>query len=108
MGEGFEGDNERRVEPRFPIHAPVQFNNGNVEGTGMTGNVSMSGARIDEVSEAPRAGTTLELRFSFYVGSFETPFRGRWVRPTRDGFAVEFTGLEPSQQELLRRALPVD
>jgi hypothetical protein len=100
-------DNNRRVARRFDIHVPVEFTTSSGEGTGMTGNVSMSGARIDSASAQPSAGTPLELRFSFFVGSFETAFPCRWVRLTEDGFAVEFSGLEPGQQLLLRSALPV-
>ena len=106
MGEKHESD-ERRVETRFSIHVPVEFTNGDVAGTGQTGNVSMSGVRIDDASAAPRAGASLELRFSFFVGSFETALQAQWIRPTHDGFAVRFTELEPPQLELLRQALPV-
>jgi hypothetical protein len=108
LGEQNDSDNERRVETRFPIHVPVEFTNGDVAGSGVTGNVSMSGVRIDDASAEPRAGVNLELRFSFFLGSFETAVQGRWVRPTRGGFAVQFTDLDPVQQELLHRALPVD
>ena len=99
---------DRRLAPRFRIQVPVWFANGTVSGTGVTRDISLTGVRIDEVSVQPDPHAALELRFSFFVGSFETPFRARWIRPTnKGGFAVQFTELGGPQLDLLRRALPV-
>ncbi len=74
-------------------------------GRGFTKDVSLSGVRIEQASLAVPIETDLRLRFSFFLGSFDTLFRGEVVRHTTDGFAVEFGSLDGAQLEILRRAL---
>ena len=45
------------------------------------------------------------MRFSFFLGSFGTVFRGTVVRHTKDGFAVRFVDMGDPQREVLRRSL---
>ncbi len=77
-------------------------------GRGFTKDVSLSGVRIEQVSLAVQIETELQLRFSFFLGSFETLFPGKVVRHTTDGFAVRFAGLDAAQLEILRTALRPD
>ncbi len=77
-------------------------------GRGFTEDVSLSGVRIEQVSLAVPIETELRLRFSFFLGSFETLFRGKVVRHTTDGFAVQFGSLDVAQIETLRTALGPD
>jgi hypothetical protein len=77
-----------------------------VTGRGFTNNVSLSGVLIGQASSPAPIGAFLRLRFSFFLGSFETPFRGKVVRHAEDGFAIQFASLEESELEVLRTALP--
>ena len=70
--------------------------------------LSLSGVRIEQASVAVPIETQLRLRFSFFLGSFETLFRGKVVRHTADGFAVQFGSLDAAQLEILRTALRPD
>ncbi len=101
---------EKRTAPRYEIRVPVecQFEAGTATGT--TANVSTSGVRIAlalaSASTRLSVGSGLTMRFSFFVGSFDTPFGASVVRHTDDGFAVQFNALDGRQRDLLRRALP--
>ena len=77
-------------------------------GRGSTKDVSLSGVRIEQASVAVPIETELRLRFSFFLGSFQTLFRGKVVRHTTDGFAVQFGSLDAAQLEILRTALRPD
>ena len=96
---------EKRTAHRFLPRVPVEYENGG-PGSGILWNISESGARIEEVSRLVAPGTTLTLRFSFFVGSFDVPLRGETVRRTDSGFAVRFIGVSEPQLDMLRRALP--
>ncbi len=97
---------EKRRAPRYKIRVPVEchFESGTASGT--TANVSTSGVRIAS-STRRSVGSGLTMRFSFFAGSFGTPFGASVVRHTEDGFAVHFNALDGRQRDLLRRALPV-
>ncbi len=77
-------------------------------GRGFTKDVSLSGVRIEQASVAVPIETELRLRFSFFLGSFETLFPGNVVRHTTDGFAAQFGSLDVAQLEILRTALRPD
>ncbi len=100
---------EKRRAPRFEIRVPVecQFESGITTGT--TANVSISGVLIApaSISTGLSVGSGLTMRFSFFAGSFDTPFAASVVRHTDDGFAVHFNPLDAQQHGLLRQALPV-
>ena len=96
---------EKRLARRFLLRVPVEYENG-VPGSGTLWNVSESGARIEEVSRLVEPGSSLTLRFSFFVGSFDVPLRGETVRAIDWGFAVRFIDVSEPQLDMLRRALP--
>ncbi len=77
-------------------------------GRGFTKDVSLSGVLIERASVEVPIDTELRLRFSFFLGSFETRFQGEVVRNTTDGFAVQFGSLDAAQLEILRTALRPD
>ncbi len=96
---------DRRAAPRLRIQAPMEYGQDAETGRGFTKDVSLSGVRIEQASLAVPIETDLRLRFSFFLGSFDTLFRGEVVRHTTDGFAVQFRSLDEAQLEILRRAL---
>ncbi len=96
---------ERRVERRLRIQAPMEYGQDAETGRGFTEDVSLSGVRIEQASLAVPIETELQLRFSFFLGSFETLFRGKVVRHTTDGFAIQFGSLDVAQLEVLHTAL---
>ena len=98
-----------RSAPRYRIRVPVEYENHATMGRGTIADVSTSGVRISTHNAGPplSIGSDLRLRFSFFAGSFETPFGASVVRHTHDGFAVQFSRLDSTRHELLRQALPV-
>ncbi len=94
---------ERRREPRFPVQVPTEYENSQT-GSGLTENVSLSGVLI-EASRSIPIQTEIRLRFSFFVGSFDTEFQGTVIRHTGGGFAVQFGDMDPVQAEVLRRII---
>jgi hypothetical protein len=104
--ETLGGDpNDRRRARRFGVRAPAQYANSS-GGTGTTENISISGVLIENASTQVGLGATVELRFSFYPGSFDTPFAGHVIRHTESGFALQFADIGDDQLALLRTALP--
>ena len=97
---------ERRRAPRFGVEVPMEYADHSLTGRGYTVDISASGVRIDGASQRVLIGVQLGLRFSFFLGSFETLFRGEVVRHTEDGFAVQFGSLDSAQLNILRTALP--
>ena len=95
---------ERRVAPRFSVQVPTEYEDSDM-GRGLTENVSVSGVRIEQASILMPIQTEIRLRFSFFVGSFDTVFRGTVVRHTGDGFAVQFGDMDEAQLVVLRRSL---
>ena len=95
---------EQRAAPRFAVRASTEYENSHM-GSGSTENVSLSGALIEYASTSIPIQTKIRLRFSFFVGSFDTVFRGSVVRQTEDGFAVQFVDMGETQLEVLTRIL---
>ncbi len=95
---------EQRAAPRFSVQAPTEYENSQM-GSGHTENVSISGVRIEHVSKPIAIQTEIRLRFSFFMGSFDTLFQGTVVRHTGDGFAVQFGEMDEAQLEVLGRTL---
>jgi hypothetical protein len=83
----------------------MEYEDHSVKGRGFTKNVSLSGVLIEQASSPVPIGANLRLRFSFFLGSFETQFRGKAVRDAEDGFAIQFASLEEAELEILRTAL---
>jgi hypothetical protein len=104
-----DGQPHRRAARRYDIRVPVEYEQSPKQpGSGTTWNLSVSGVLIEHASEWVEVGGRLELRFSFFAGSFDTRFPANVVRRTPDGFAVQFDILETDQIRLLNRALPGD
>ena len=107
MGEvGQVPPRERRRAQRFSVKVPMEYEDHTLAGRGFTRNVSVSGVRIEQASQSVPIGMQLGLRFSFFLGSYETLFTGEVIRRTEDGFAVQFGNLDPAQLNTLRTALP--
>ncbi len=94
---------ERRAAPRLSIQAPAEYEDSRM-GSGFTKNVSLSGVRIEHASVSMAIQTEIRLRFSFFMGSFGTEFRGTVVRHTGPGFAVQFSDMDKGQIKVLHRA----
>ena len=92
---------ERRPAPRIRVQAPTEYENSHT-GSGLTENVSLSGVLIERASVSIAIQTEIRLRFSFFMGSFGTEFRGTVVRHTEDGFAVQFSEMNEAQLEVLQ------
>ena len=97
---------ERPRAPRFSVCVPMEYEDHAVTGRGFTENVSLSGVLIERASLPAPIGANLRLRFSFFLGSFETLFKGKVVRHAEDSFAIRFASLDEAELEILRRALP--
>ena len=95
---------ERRAAPRFNVRVPTEYENSHM-GSGLTENVSVSGVLIEPASRSIAIQTEIQLRFSFFIGSFDTVFHGTVVRHTEGGFAVHFEDMDQVQLEVLRRIL---
>ncbi len=95
---------EQRSAPRFNVQVPTEYENGH-PGSGLTENVSPSGVLIEPASRSIAIQTELQLRFSFFIGSFDTVFQGTVVRHTEDGFAVQSMNMDEAQLEVLRKIL---
>ncbi len=96
---------ERPRAPRFSVCVPMEYEDHAVTGRGFTENVSLSGVLIEQASSPAPIGANLRLRFSFFLGSFGTPFKGKVVRRVEEGFAIQFASLDEAEIEVLRRAL---
>ncbi len=95
---------ERRVAPRFSVQVLTEYEDSYM-GSGLTENVSLSGVRIEHASRSIPIQTEIRLRFSFFIGSFDTEFQGTVIRHTGDGFAVQFGDMDEAQLVVLRRSL---
>ncbi len=95
---------EQRAAPRFGVQVPTEYEDSHM-GSGFTENLSVSGVLIEPASRSPAIQTEIRLRFSFFIGSFDTVFQGTVIRHTKDGFAVQFGDMDPVQAEVLRRII---
>ena len=95
---------ERRAAPRFSVQVPTEYENSDM-GRGLTENLSLSGVLIEHVSKSIAIQTAIALRFSFFVGSFDTVFQGAVVRHIKDGFAVQFGDMDEIQLDVIRRII---
>ncbi len=95
---------ERRAAARLSVEVPTEYESPHT-GNGFTKNVSLSGVLIKIASRSVEIRTEIRLRFSFFMGSFDTVFPGTVVRHTEDGFAVHFGDMGEAQLGVLRRVL---
>jgi len=99
----------RRAAARFKLRVPVEYRVqfDVTQGRGLLWNISRSGLRIEQATAPVAPGTKIEVRFSFFPGSFETELSAEVVRRTHmGGFAARFCGLAPHQSDMLLRLLP--
>ncbi len=96
---------ERLQARRYEFSGPVEFRGDEGLGTGTIWNVSASGALIERASAIVERGTPLQLRVSYYPGSFEIELPSEVVRTTPTGFAVRFTSLDAESRRLLAKVL---
>lgn len=109
-----KGSEERRVRqvraPRFAAQIPVVFHEGSLRVTGITRNVSASGALITNSSGQPSVGTMASLRLLALRSTLRTQGRdsielvAAVVRHEGPDFAVEFQGERSQIGALLERA----
>ncbi len=97
---------ERRIARRFDLRVPVEYEGSEAQGDGMTWDISVTGARIENASAPVERSAKVEIRSSFFPGSFEIELTAVVVRVTETGFAVRFVDLGPRQRELLSAVLP--
>lgn len=95
---------DRRAALRFNVQVPTKYENPHM-GYGFTENLSVSGVSIEHSTTSMAIQTEIRMRFSLFMGSFDTVFRGTVVRHTKDGFAVQFVDMGKAQLEVLRRSL---
>ncbi len=95
---------EQRAAQRYSVRVSTEYESSDM-GSGFTENVSLSGALIEYASRSLPLKTKIRLRFSFFVGSFDTVFLGTVVRHTEDGFAVRFRDMDGAQLAVLRKCL---
>ena len=83
---------------------PVVYG-GAAAGVGFAVNLSTSGGLLERVSVPAEPGAAVYLRFSCYLGSFETELCGTVARRTADGFAVRFDAMDALQWCLVQSLL---
>jgi hypothetical protein len=92
---------------RYKLHVRVGILSESGQAHGAVEDMSISGARIENIQAPPPTGTKLRLGFSFYAHALPVPIHGRVVRHTETGgFAVEFEDVDFRTQILLRALLP--
>jgi hypothetical protein len=89
---------DRRRSPRFKARFDALLSSGSREGAGVLVEISYEGARLDETSIRPEAGT--RVRIYIFVRPVQ-PFdlEGTVVRITERGFALAF---DPPSAEVRR------
>ncbi len=95
-----EESTNRRREGRIQTHFEALYSAGRQEGAGVLGDISYSGALIEESSLKPDIGT--ELRAYVFVQPV-SPLElvGRVVRHTETGFAIEYKVSDPQVRRLV-------
>ena len=96
---------ERRGASRVRLLTHAYFAAGRVEGRGILHDLSITGACINEASPRMKPGTELRLTFALREDDLPVRIRGKVVRETETGFAVEFIKLARGLRELLQRVI---
>ena len=90
----------RRDSGRFEAHFKCHCSDGRQEGVGTLEDISRSGALIEKTVVVPERGDRVDLSLEVpVIGSLV--LRGRVVRRTITGFAIEFERLEASASRLV-------
>ena len=91
---------DKRKDPRFKTRFDSLYSLGHEEGSGVLADISYSGARLDDSSQKPEAGTKVRLYvFVQPVQPFELV--GHVVRHAEDGFAIEVDVCDAEIQHLV-------
>ena len=94
---------ERRVTERYPAILPIEFHRGVLVGYGNVMNISLSGARIEEVNYRPLLGKRLKLLVCLDQAKEPVELLAEVVRYTEsEGFAVKFPDLDVLHMILTR------
>jgi CBS domain-containing protein len=96
-----EKEGRTRVAARFHTEGTAAFESGDIQGRGVVQDISVTGALIEPASPQLPPGATLRLR-CVLQGGLTVDLRGRAVRETEGGFAVEFTHVPGPLKKLLR------
>ncbi len=98
---------DRRAPERHDSRVPVEFQGAVVVGEGSMLDISLSGARIEQVSQLPARGEGLRLFLHFAASKGWVEVHGEVIRYTETGgFAVRFLELDVETLRILRMALP--
>ena len=91
---------ERRKDIRFRARFDALFSSGPAEGAGVLVDLSYSGARLEEVSLRPDAGTRVRLYvFVQPVAPFQLV--GHVTRHTESGFVILYEVSDPEVRRLV-------
>lgn len=100
---------EKRRDPRFIVALNAHYSSGPEEGIGILSNISYSGALIEDSSVRPTVGS--RVRIYVFVEPTDpiapaSPYelRGRVVRHSPSGFAIEYEDPDPEVRELVDEA----
>jgi hypothetical protein len=95
---------ERLTTNRFQLHLPVKYQTPVNQGTGITRDISLHDAQIEQVSCRLRPGSKMILKVAFVpTAPLELP--AEVVRETQTGFAVRFVDLDAELQDLMKAFL---
>jgi hypothetical protein len=96
-----DGKRKSRAAPR--IQLSVNFSSGRLEGTGLIQNLSLTGTQIRLLGTSGQPTVNAMIDLWFFIGTKKKPAaaRGRVVRSSPSGFAVEFVRLDEKIHELL-------
>ncbi len=103
----------KRPYNRIPIRLAVFYSSGRIEGDGVLGNISYSGALIEDITMQSEIGMSVVLYSDLKPSSaFEaaTPFKlaGRVIRHTSTGFAIEYKdNLDPDVRRIVNDAAAI-
>ncbi len=100
-----KGSSERRLEQRFDLRMPIDYESCGTQSKGLLWDISTTGARIEETSQ-PELGTEIKLTLAFFPGATPVALRAEVVRHTESGFAAKFHHLDQRTRKLLSVALP--
>ncbi len=97
---------EQSVAERYPASFPVEFHCGDLVGHGTVMNISLSGARIEEVNHLPLLGKRLKILVCLDQAKEPVELSAEAVRYTEnEGFAVRFPDLDVRLLRIMRMIL---
>jgi hypothetical protein len=92
---------------RFALRTPVEIRGEGEPAHGTLWNISMTGARVEHLSQELAPRTRLRLRISYFPGTSEVELPAEVVRTTQQGgIGVQFFDLDDDTASTLRSLLP--